>query len=248
MQAEDATLEIGPGTIAYRLRRSRRRRRTLEVSVDATGLLSVAVPMRTTRAEIDAFLHGKRAWIRKQLEEHRNGARRLPERSFATGESLPYLGRHLLVDVVDASDAPRTAVRLAGERLELRVPAGLFGDERRSHISDALERWYMSRARATLLERVRYFAPQVGAQPKRVVVKSQKTRWGSCGNDGTLRFNWCLVMAPLPVIDYIAVHELCHLRRPGHSKAFWQLVATVLPDYQLRKAELRREGWSYRLQ
>lgn len=247
MQVEDASLELGPNAIAYRLRRSPRRRRTMEVSVDATGLLSVAVPMRTTRDEIDVFLHRKRAWIRKQLEEHRNGARRLPERSFATGESVPYLGQHVLLDVVDANDTARTTIRLAGGRLEVRVPTGLCGDERLHGIRDGLERWYMSRALATLLERVRYFAPQVGAQPKRVVVKAQKTRWGSCGKDGTLRFNWCLAMAPLPVIDYIAIHELCHLRRPGHSKAFWKLVAKVLPDYQLRRAELRREGWRYRL-
>jgi hypothetical protein len=248
MQAEDATLELGPGTIAYRLRRSARRRRTMEVSVDATGLLTVAVPMRTSRAEIDAFLHRKRAWIRKQLEDHRNGARRLPERSLATGESVPYLGQLLLLDVADIADAARTTVRLAGGRLEVRVPTGLCGDERLCGIRDGLERWYTARARAVFLERVAYFAPQAGAQPRRVVVKAQKTRWGSCGKDGTLRFNWCLVMAPLPVIDYIAVHELCHLRRPGHGKAFWRLVAKVLPDYQLRRADLRREGWKYRLQ
>jgi len=247
MQVEDATLEIGPSTIAYRLKRSPRRRRTMEISVDATGLLSVAVPMRTTRNEVDAFLHGKSAWIRKRLAEHRNGAHRLPERSFASGESLPYLGQHVALDVIEIEGTTQTSVRFASSRLEVRVPAALRGDERRSHMCDALERWYKSRARATFSERVHVLAPLVGAHPRRVVAKTQKTRWGSCGSDGTLRFNWCLVMAPLQVIDYIVVHELCHLRRPGHGKAFWRLLARALPDYELRRAELRRDGGSYRL-
>lgn len=247
MQAEDATLEMGSSTIAYRLTRSRRRRRTIEISVDAAGLLSVAVPMRTTTAEIDAFLRQKRAWIRKRLEEQRNGAGRLPERSFSTGESLPYLGQTLLLHVVEAGDAARASVRMAGGRLDVHVLTGLRDDERRSAIRRGIERWYMARARDTFSERVAHFALHI-AHPTRVIVKTQKTRWGSCGKDGALRFNWCLVMAPLPVIDYIVVHELCHLRRQGHGKPFWQLVANVLPDYQLRRAELRRDGWSYRLQ
>ena len=247
MQAEDATLEVGSSTIAYRLTRSRRRRRTMEISVDAAGLLSVAVPMRTTTAEIDAFLRQKRTWIRKRLDEQRNGAGRLPERSFSTGESLPYLGQTLLLHIVEGDDSARTRVRKGVGRLEVHVRTGLRDDERRSAIRRGIERWYTARARDTFSERVAHFALHI-AQPTRLIVKTQKTRWGSCGKDGALRFNWCLVMAPLPVIDYIVVHELCHLRRPGHGKPFWQLVANVLPDYQLRRAQLRRDGWSYRLQ
>ena len=245
MQVEAATLELSSTTIVYQLKRSRRRRRTIEVSIDATSGLSVAAPMRTPQHEIDAFLRRKQEWIVLRLEGARNGTQR-EERSYRSGESVPYLGEQLTLRVVDAGEAARTSARLAGGCLEVRLTSGRGEDERRAAIAQGLERWYRARARVAFSQRVRLFSRLVGAEPRRVIAKAQKTRWGSCGKDGTLRFNWCLVMAPLPLVDYIVVHELCHLRRPGHGKAFWRLVAKVLPDFESRRAELRRSGWQYR--
>jgi predicted metal-dependent hydrolase len=157
-------------------------------------------------------------------------------------------------------------VRYLGEPLPLRVCEdggrgvqavdGEIVVHVRAHLSDAvregetrrrLEAWYRREAGRVFAERVRYFAPALRVEPSRVLVRSQKTRWGSCGADGALRFNWTVVMAPLAVIDYLVVHELCHLRQNGHGKRFWGLVAAVLPDYVWRRRLLRREGGAYRL-
>lgn len=141
--------------------------------------------------------------------------------------------------------SPGTELR--GAFLEVSLSAGVSEGERRSVVIESLEAWYETQARAALLDRVRFFAPLLGVEPKTVRVRNQKTRWGSCGKDGTLYFSWRLIMALPTVVDYLVVHELCHLQRPGHGRAFWSLVASVLPDYQERRVELRRDGWRYRL-
>jgi len=234
------------GAVAYTLKRSSRRRRTISLSVDPMHGLVVAAPERTPTREIDAFVKGKTRWIRKALASARDRERHL-RRNFATGESIPYLGGTLTLRIVEAGRAARPAVELVGTCLDVRLAVGTSECQRGSLIRTSIEGWYKARAEATIAERVRFLAPLAGVQPKRVVVKSQKTRWGSCGGDGTLYFSWQLVIAPLSVLDYLVVHELCHLRQGGHGKRFWALVEAVLQDYQSRRAELRREGWRYRI-
>ncbi|MDO8611981.1 MAG: SprT family zinc-dependent metalloprotease [Dehalococcoidia bacterium] len=231
--------------IAYTLRRSRRRRRTVELSIDPALGLIVAAPAKTPLSEIDGFLRRKARWIRKALENEREREQHL-RRDLTSGEFLPYLGRAFTLSLVEAEPAGERAV-LVRTCLEVSLAAGSSGEERRSATIEALEAWYKAQARATFLERVQCFVPLVGARAKDVRVRDQKTRWGSCGKDGTLYFSWQLIMAPPSVVDYLVVHELCHLRQPGHGHAFWALVAGVLPDYQQQRAALRRDGWRYRL-
>jgi predicted metal-dependent hydrolase len=232
-----------PATAAYTLTRSARRRRTIEISIDASGGVCVAVPVRTPAHEIDAFVRKKQRWIAKAVDAMRSAGRH-SERQFVTGEALPYLGETLRLRVVEDGAA---GVRRVEGRLDVRVDARQNESERRAAVRQRVEGWYKSQAEVVLRERVRLFAPLAGAVPARVLVKTQKSRWGSCGKDGALRLNWALIMAPLPVIDYLVVHELCHLRQAGHGRRFWRLVAKVLPDYVSRRAELRREGGTYRL-
>jgi predicted metal-dependent hydrolase len=89
---------------------------------------------------------------------------------------------------------------------------------------------------------VAHFAGLHGFEPGKLRISSARTRWGSCSRQGTLSFTWRLVMAPEEVIDYVVVHELCHLRHLNHSKAFWGLVEGILPDYKVRRAWLKRHG------
>ena len=100
---------------------------------------------------------------------------------------------------------------------------------------DALTR----QARALLHQRVAYSAPIVGVSYGQIAIRKQKTRWGSCSGKGNLNFNCLLALAPLEVLDYVVVHELCHIRHHDHSAAFWAEVARVMPDYKQRQALLR---------
>ena len=113
----------------------------------------------------------------------------------------------------------------------------------RIHLDAAQEKELRERAKSVLTQRTAYFARQIGVTYGRITVRDQKTRWGSCSQTGNLNFNFRLILAPLEVLDYVVVHELCHRRQMNHSAQFWQEVAQVLPDYRKRKAWLTENGW-----
>ena len=106
----------------------------------------------------------------------------------------------------------------------------------------ALEQRYRDSARAILESRVAYFHQITGGAYTSVTVRDQKTRWGSCSSRGTLSFNYRLIFAPPGILDYVVVHELCHLTHMNHSKDFWNMVASVMPDYKVCKNWLKEHG------
>lgn len=109
-------------------------------------------------------------------------------------------------------------------------------------LTDDEIRYLADDAKRIIPERVEYFAKQMGVTYKRITIRSQRTRWGSCSSKDNLNFNCLLMLAPEDVLDYVIVHELCHLKEMNHSKRFWAEVAKVLPDYQLSYAWLRKHG------
>ncbi len=229
--------------VSYTLRRSARRRRTIEISIGAYGEVRVAAPMRAPMREIDAFVRLKSRWIARAIASQRATARQ-ERREIVSGAETPYLGQSMTLQVRE--DGGR-GVQVIDDEIVVHVRAGLSDAVREAEARRRLTAWYRKEAERVFAERVRHFAPLAGAAPTRVLVRTQKTRWGSCGADGALRFNWTLIMAPMSIIDYLAVHELCHLKQNGHGKRFWSLVAKVLPDYVSRRRTLHREGGTYRL-
>ncbi|MDE7247138.1 MAG: M48 family metallopeptidase [Lachnospiraceae bacterium] len=110
------------------------------------------------------------------------------------------------------------------------------------HQRAALEKRYIEAAREYFPKRVSYFQPLTGGSYDRITIRDQKTRWGSCSAKGTLSFNWRLMLAPPAVLDYVVVHELCHLTHMNHSAAFWALVESVCPDYRVHRKWLKEHG------
>lgn len=98
-------------------------------------------------------------------------------------------------------------------------------------------------ARRIFEERSAHFAEIIGVKYNRIAIREQKTRWGSCSSDQNLNFNWKLILAPPEVLDYVVVHEICHLKEMNHSRAFWDEVEKILPDYQAQKQWLKDNGW-----
>jgi len=110
-----------------------------------------------------------------------------------------------------------------------------------------LEKKYRSAARQYIYERVEYYLPFTGGTYSSIRIGDQKTRWGSCSSNGTLSFSWRLMLAPPRVLDYVVIHELCHLTHMDHSNEFWALVASVDPDYKEHRQWLKENGDSLTL-
>lgn len=243
---ETKRIALGSTLFEYTLRRSQRRRKTVEIVVDPVDGVRVAAPASVTDAEVEGFVRRRAAWIIRRLASVRNSSEAIVPREWVTGETLLYLGRQYRLRVVDG-DGPGERVRLAGRWIDVRLPSQDTAVPQTHDIVLAVERWYRRCAERKLKERVRVYAARLGVTPGRMLVGSQAKRWASCGADGTLRFNWRIIMAPLSVVDYVVVHELCHLRHANHGRRFWEAVAAVMPDHGVRRDILRREGLRYRL-
>ena len=133
------------------------------------------------------------------------------------------------------SKGRRTAGAAVGDEYRLTLPEPDSDAAVRAALRSTLSEMALRRIR----ERLEYYAPRVGRSPGRVTIREQKSRWGSCSGKGNLNFNWKLIMAPPEVLDYVVVHELCHLREFNHSPRFWALVAAQLPDYEVWKRWLK---------
>jgi predicted metal-dependent hydrolase len=228
--------------VGYAFRRARRR--SIGFVVGAEGL-TVSAPRWVGRAEIDAALQEKSAWILRKLQEQREReARQLQARvDWRDGTTIPFLGQSVIV-VLDPRvagavlhAAEGTLPGVAHLSLHVGLPQGCTP----AQLRDAVQSWLQRQARRIFEERCALFADRLGVRMKRLSLSSASTRWGSAGADGSIRLNWRLVHFALPVIDYVVAHELAHLREMNHSPAFWEVVRSVVPDVAAARAALKTE-------
>ena len=235
---EHGEVRYGDALVRYRVVRSPRRHKTIEVTVDEPGVVTVSAPVSTPVERVEATVRRRAGWIVR----HNGVAAPAPTaHRFVSGESLPYLGRPVRL-TVQPTDDDGVAIRFHHWQFEVDVPRSLDGEERRTRVRAAFETWYRERAALKLPPRVDRIASLLGVRPKAILVRDQRSRWASCAADGTLRFNWRAVMAPPAVLDYLVAHELAHLRVRGHTPEYWAVVAQAAPDYRLRRERLREVG------
>ena len=217
----------------------RSRRKTVAIIVELSGDLVVRAPLRTSKAKIEEIVAQKAKWIaRKQAQARQQQAQQQSHR-YEDGEEFYYLGKAYRLVLVD-----RRRPSLALD------PAGKFTLDRarQAEGEQIFTAWYRRQARTILTERAEQYAGRGGlGEPVGLRITGARSRWGSCGSRGSINFTWRLVMAPLPVIDYVVVHELAHLRELNHSRAFWALVKGVLPDYKGRDRWLKNNGHQFTL-
>ena len=235
---EHGEVSFGDARIRYRVVRSPRRRKTIEVTVDEPGFVKVAAPVDTPPEQIEATVRRRAGWI---IRHEGAASAALPPRRFVSGESLPYLGRSVRL-TVHPTDGARVGIRFHHWQFDVDVPRSLHGEARLERVRAAFEGWYRERAATKLPPRVARIASHLGVQPKAILIRNQRRRWASCAPDGTLRFNWRAIMAPPALLDYVVAHELAHLRVRGHTPEYWSVVAQAVPDYRLRRERLREVG------
>jgi predicted metal-dependent hydrolase len=210
--------------IEYSVRRSARARR-VRVTVDPARGVEVVLPKRVPEREAAAAIRELRPWIDRRVAE----LDRARAAVTARGNSVPYLGRVLRL----VAEPGRTRAHRRGD--ELLVPVGA---EQRP----AIERFYRRAARAEVVTRLDRACARAGTSYSSLTIRGQRTRWASCSPAGVMSFNWRLLLAPEPVLDYVVWHEVCHLEVLDHSPRFWGLVESRCPDYRDQVRWLRRNG------
>ena len=227
-RATEGTLliELGGRTVEYRF--ARRRRRTLNVTVDADGL-RVAAPMRAPWRDVEAFLRRNERWILGKLEQW---AQFPKPRKLAgvSGEPLPFLGVGHTLDVRKG----RGAVSRIDQTITVCAAP--------SRALPALLAWLKAQALETLAPRVGRYATALSVPTPRIALSNGRRQWGTCSADGVIRLNWRLVHVAPELADYVAAHEVAHLVEMNHSKRFWSLLATLYPAWRAARESLKQTG------
>jgi predicted metal-dependent hydrolase len=214
-------------------------RRTTDIVIERDGKVVVRPPAGYTPEQVDALVESKRLWIYRNLAEWKDLNAAAVVREWVNGETFLYLGGAYRLSLVSGQDRP---LKLKDGRFCLSREVIERGGTQAAR--KAFEQFYADKCHQRFTDRVAYFAPKVGVEVAAIRVKDMGYRWASCGRSGTLNVHWKCMMAPARIIDYIAVHELCHFHHHNHTDAFWNEVDKVLPDWRERKEWLRVRGAS----
>lgn len=209
--------------------RTNQRSKSYRLSIKRGGGAVITVPPHGRVDEVERFLDKQRNWLAARMK-------RMPEaRAFIDGAMVPIRGEEVRIV---GTDRLRGVVKLIvdADEPQVLVPGGP------DHLARRLTDWLKKQAHIDLSTRTAFHAERLGVQASSISLRSQSSRWGSCSSAGRLNYNWRLIMAPPFVLDYVAAHEVAHLREMNHSAAFWALVEETLPDMERGRAWLRANG------
>jgi len=212
---------------------------TLRLSVRRDGTVSLRAPFGTSAEHLRARLESKAPWIARHLERFRALGQAASPCAFTSGEIHPYLGTGYRLEVVQGR---RSAVRLDGDALEVVTLAQARPDT----VRRLLDAWYAQQAREVFTRVIRELVPRLDAhgapRPAQLKIRAMTSRWGTCSRAGVITLNRHLVKAPLPCVEFVAAHELCHLKHLAHNAPFYGLLAAIMPDWRERKKRLSGEA------
>lgn len=236
-----SSLKLGKTIIPYEERKSKRIKR---ISIRITPeKIRVSAPARTSKGEIQAFIEKNREWILENWVKLQETIVKPSYRVYEDGAKIPYLGKELTLRITDTPNKMISAFyKMETETLDIKMPQELQGEKRQEALREILEKWYKQKARAVFVQKLDYWSREMGVNYNQFRLKEQKTRWGSCSSLGNINLNWRAILALEPVLDYLVIHELSHLRHMNHSQEFWENVSRYCPEHAVHRKWLRDKG------
>ena len=231
---EKRVLHYGDRKIVYQLIRDGYRRMRIVVNRDLS--VRVTVPRHASDGDVEDLLRGKARWISRKLDQVEEFHPLPGPLKYVSGETLRFLGRQYRLRVEQGTKAP---AKLKGKYLHVSVP----DKDDVQTIRRIVDLWYRIQAERTFeryMNSCMKVAARHGVPETRLKIRKMRTRWGSCSSKGNITLNTNLVQAPVHCIEYVVMHELCHLRHHNHSKAFYSLLTRCMPDWENRRRELNK--------
>jgi len=233
-EAQTHRIRFGDREITFSLQRNGRKR--LKIVVTPELAVEVVAPRTASDDEVRAAMAKKAFWITRKLEQQAAYHPLPTPRQYISGETLVYLGRQYRLKV---ETGPKQAAKLRGRYLVVQVE----NSSNRREVKRSLDAWYKERSRRTIsryMEKCQTITRRHGIPEPRLTIRAMRRRWGSCSPAGQVTINSNLVLVPVHCIEYVLMHELCHLKHHNHAKAFYSLLTRCQPDWRKRKAELDR--------
>jgi predicted metal-dependent hydrolase len=207
----------------YQLIRSKRK--TLSLQINNNAELVVRAPNRLSVKKIEQFIEEKSDWIEKKSKSIK--VKEVKKPNYEEGEEFHYLGNLYPFTIQSSKNLSFNGISFSAEQID----------------KDKLLKWYKTAFKSIAIPRLDYYADTFLLPYKQVRLKAQKTLWGSCSHTNNINLNYLLIRAPMDIIDYVIVHELAHTKIKNHSKDFWQLVESILPEYKASKSWLKDNGY-----
>ncbi|MGF1763797.1 M48 family metallopeptidase [Aliivibrio kagoshimensis] len=212
-------------------------KRKITISVEPSCEVIVYAPEDAERSELHDAVMKRANWIYQNLNEFRTHQEYVQQKQYISGEMLFYLGKRYVLKVVEDRDGIASAKMVGGK---LQVTLARFNDDKTAMVKALVRNWYKVRAERIFHQRLAELLPKatwVDEIPSFRVMPMQK-QWGSCSAKGNLMLNPHLIKAPRDCIDYVILHELCHIAEHNHSDRFWRLLTSVMPDWKEVKSQL----------
>ncbi|MBM6616640.1 M48 family metallopeptidase [Bacillus suaedaesalsae] len=213
-------------------------RGTIGISIDVYGNIEVLAPKKTPNERVIQVLEANWDLVQSKVKETKDRLNGPQEKVYEDNEKFLYLGKSYPIKVVQDHAVTQDPVVLEGEVLLIYVKQQ--NDEK---IKQSLRRFYYQQCKALVEERISFYQSNFKTKPRSVKIIDSNTKWGTCDSNLHLTFNWKLAMAPLEVIDYVVVHEMCHMVHLNHDRSFWRLVGKIMPDYKEKEKWLALSGW-----
>jgi predicted metal-dependent hydrolase len=229
--------------LVYSLRRSERAKNTRIVV--KPGKIEVVAPLKVSERRIKAFVEAQQDWIRAAVKRIADKVQAVPDLApahYADGATIPFQGRQIPLHIKPTTAKTVRAQLHDDTTFIVYLPTSVARQQSSELIRLALTSWMKHQARLAATMLIEKHAPRSGLFPRCLRIKTQKSRWGSCGPQNDINLNWLLMLAPPDALEYVVVHELCHIKHKNHSRDFWQLVAEHLPDYQRQRHWLKQHG------
>lgn len=239
------SFQFGTTTIEYSLHLIEGKN-DVSISVEWLDGIQVIAPSSIEDAQLDTIIRKKAPWILDKWDSFNQIHNPTLPREFLSGEKIPYLGRNYRLKV-NKEDVNSAQLMFHQGKFILTIPNDISDEQRVQLAKDTFKEWYIQHGKQKINERLDIYSAKLNLYPKRVIIKDQKTRWGSCTSNGDIILNWRIIMAPVSILDYLLVHELVHLEYRNHSTDYWNLVRSVFPDFEARKKWLRLNGPSLTL-
>ena len=227
--------------IPFTFRRSKIARR-LRMQMDTKGKLTLVAPWFTSDKSVQIFIKQHQRWIEKHWIKIEKLKKLRPEFHYRSGDTFYYFGEPVILEV-KPSEKKRPSIKIRDDKMLITLHRNISKQEGIHSIKKVIEEFYRTKAEEVIRDRLDFFNEHYGFSFNRVTMRDQKSRWGSCSRLRNLNFNWRLIMAPIEVIDYVVVHELCHLKEMNHSPRYWSLVAEIMPNHKEMRHWLRKNHY-----
>lgn len=207
-------------------------KKNISMRILKTGFIEVRAPLGVSKSTVESIIRKQKKWVIEREE---------CLKKISEDKWYYYLGKKYGLKI-NYTNSSYCNLKLEDNNFVVDINKGILKEKRKKIIDCEFKKFYKEKALQVLKERTNYYGAILGFLPNKIFIKSQKTLWGSCSSKGNINYNYKLIMAPLYIIDYIVVHELCHFKHMDHSKNFWDLVSSIMPDCKDRRAWLKENG------